>query len=124
MNKKIMIIDDNKEFLEEIVETLTLSGYEAVAVHDETKAVSSVMKEKPDVILLDLKMPKKTGFMVAAELRCLPEFSEIPIIAITGFFKDYCAPLVNTFGIQRFIKKPFNPLDVISRIEEVLKENV
>jgi len=57
--KKIMVIDDNKEFLEELQELLNLTGYDTVVFSDGTSALKMVSKIKPDVILLDLKLGKK-----------------------------------------------------------------
>ena len=122
MNKKIMVVDDDKEFLEELRETLALSGYDLLAVNDATRVLDTAISEKPDVILLDLKMPQKSGFQVADELRHLSEVSHIPIIAMSAYLKDEYASLLNICGIKRCLSKPFYPLDVIAEIEEVLAE--
>lgn len=120
-NKKVMIVDDDKEFLEELEETLTLSGYDMVAVNDASSALDIAAKTSPDIILIDLKMPKKTGFQLADELRHLSGLKHIPVIAMTGFFKEGYGPLLHICGIKRCLKKPFSPLDVIAEIEEALK---
>lgn len=122
MNKKIMIVDDDKEFLEELRETLVLSGYDLVAVNDATMALDLANSARPDVILLDLKMPQKSGFQVADELRHLSDVSHVPIIAMSAYLKDDYASLLNICGIKKCLKKPFNPLDVIAQIEQVLLE--
>jgi len=122
IHRKVMIIDDDKEFLEELGETLRLSGYEMVVINDVGLVSDAAVKTKPDIILIDLKMPKKTGFQLADELRHISELSNIPIIAMTGFFKEGYQPLMNICGIKTYLKKPFSPLDVISAIEGVLKE--
>lgn len=57
MGKKIMVIDDDKEFLEGLQETLELSGYDLTVVNDSTKVLDITNKTRPDIILLDLKMP-------------------------------------------------------------------
>lgn len=121
-NKKVMIIDDDKEFLEELEETLALSGYDMVAVNDAALAVEVAAKAKPDVVVLDLKMPKKSGFQVADELRHLSEAAHIPVIAMSAFFKDDYGPLLNICGIKKCLKKPFNPLDIITAIEKASAE--
>lgn len=123
MNKKVMIVDDDKEFLEELKEMLELSGYDLVIVNDATCALDIACKKKPDIVLLDLKMPGKNGFQVADELRHSQELMHTPIIAMTGFFQDEYVPLINTLGIKKCLKKPFNPLDVIAQIEEALTIN-
>lgn len=122
MNKKIMIVDDNKEFLEELKETLSLSGYDLIAVDDPTLVAEKVRSIKPEVLLLDLKMPKMSGFQVADELKYLSESAHLPIIAMSAFIKDDYAAMLNIYGIKYHIKKPFHPLDVIAKIEEVLAQ--
>lgn len=121
MSKKILIIDDDKEFLEELDETLALSGYSVTAVNDPQEALDTTNRIKPDAILLDLKMPNKSGFQVADEIRHYAELAHIPIFAMTGHFKDDYEPLMNICGIKRCLKKPFNPLDVIALLEDVFK---
>ncbi|HTZ11890.1 MAG TPA: response regulator [Candidatus Margulisiibacteriota bacterium] len=120
-NHKVMIVDDDKEFLQELKETLALSGYDMIAANDASSALDIAYKEKLDLILLDLKMPQKSGFQLAYELKRLSELGHIPIIAMTGYYKDGYTSLLEMCGIKKCLKKPFNPLDVISEIEEVLK---
>jgi len=63
--RKIMIIDDDNEFLEEISEVLIKCGYDVSIISDSTQALSKTLKSKPDTILLDLKMKKLDGFEIA-----------------------------------------------------------
>ena len=121
--KKILLVDDDKEFLEELKEMLALTGYKVMGVADSVAAVNAARVTKPDAILLDLRMQAMSGFEVADKLKSFPETSRIPIIAMTGFYtlKEH-AWLMNFCGIKRCIKKPFNPLDVIAEIEQAIKE--
>ncbi len=121
MKKIIMVVDDDKEFLEELGETLALSGYALKVVNDPTEALSVAKQVKPVLILLDLKMPKKSGFEIADDLRRLPELGNIPIIAMSAFYKDEYGPLIKMCGIKRCLTKPFNPLDVIAEIEAAMQ---
>jgi CheY-like chemotaxis protein len=121
MATKVMIIDDDKDFLAEISGTLVLVGYEVMGVSEPSQAIDRALQERPDVILLDLKMPKINGFSLAAEMRHFPELANIPIIAVTGFFKEDYLPLMNIVGIQSYLKKPFNVLDAITQIEAAKK---
>ncbi|OGX17325.1 MAG: hypothetical protein A3K83_01280 [Omnitrophica WOR_2 bacterium RBG_13_44_8b] len=122
MNKKVMIIDDDQELLEELKDALEPNGYDVVVLADAGAALDVAGSLKPDCILLDLKMPKKSGFRVADELKHFQELSHIPIIVITGVLKEDYLPLMNLCGIQKCIKKPFTPMDIISNIEQVLAE--
>jgi len=120
-----MIVDDDRIFLEELQEILNSNGYEAEVVSDPMKAVARAKECHPDLILLDLKMPGKSGFQLADELKHRSEVSSIPIIAISGFFTDTeHALLMNLCGIRQCIKKPFSPAEMISQINlELNKQN-
>ena len=118
---KLLIVDDDKEFLEEVKEMLTLSGYDIDVAADGFSALDKARKNKPDVILVDLKMSPKSGFQIADELRNAPELSNSAIIAITGFFteKEHMM-LMNMCGIKKVILKPLRPLNLIATIEFAL----
>ncbi|MBF0491101.1 MAG: response regulator, partial [Candidatus Omnitrophica bacterium] len=77
----------------------------------------------PDLIITDLKMKPKSGFQLADELHNSFQTKAIPIIAITGFFteKEHML-MMKMFGMKHAILKPFNPSDLIAKIESVLKE--
>jgi CheY-like chemotaxis protein len=122
--KRIMVVDDDKEFLEELQETLVLSGYEVKAVNEASEAFGVATKIKPDMILLDLKMKGMTGFEVINQLKNFDKTIDIPIIAMSGFFTaEEDDTLLSFFEIHNYLRKPFNPLDIITKIETVLKEN-
>jgi len=121
--KKIMVIDDNKEFLEELQELLNLTGYDTVVFSDGTSALKMVSKIKPDVILLDLKLKGKSGFHVASELKRFRKTANIPIIGMTGFYvEEEHAKLMNTVGVKTFLIKPFESSEAIAKIKAVLKK--
>jgi len=121
--KKIIVIDDNKEFLEELQEMLNLTGYDTAVFSDGTSALKMVSKIKPDVILLDLKLGKKSGFHVASELKRFRKTANIPIIGMTGFYvEEEHAKLMNTVGVKTFLIKPFDSSEVIAKIKAVLKK--
>ncbi len=122
--KRILVVDDDKEFLEELKETLVLSGYEVKAVQEASEAFGAAAKTKPDLILLDLKMKGMTGFEVAHKLKNFDNTMGIPIIAMSGFFTaEEDDTLLSFFEIHNYLRKPFHPLDIITKIESVLKEN-
>lgn len=120
MKRKIMIIDDNKDFLGELKDTLELSGYDVIEINDPLVALEQANKENPDVILLDLKMPEKSGFQLAYEFKHYSDLRHVPIIAMTGYVNDENLLFMNIYGIKTCLNKPFSPLDAINRIEEAL----
>lgn len=124
MKKKIIVVDDNKKFLAAFKDTLSFGSYEVIIVDDSSLALDVIMKTKPDLILLDLKMPGKSGFQIAQELKDIKEINRIPIIAITGFLNDDYASLMRICGIAHCIAKPFNPEEIITLIDSLLEKEV
>ena len=121
--KKVMIIDDNKEFTDELKEALALSGYDVTAVNDTIDVSNIAIKVKPDVILLDLKMPKKSGIQLAYELRQIGILVNVPIIAISAFYKEGIFSLMKVHGITTYLSKPVDLIHLINEIEKVLSKN-
>ncbi|HOU36414.1 MAG TPA: response regulator [Candidatus Omnitrophota bacterium] len=121
--KSILIVDDDPEFLQEMQETLRLSGYKVDSLDRANSVVDHAAKNPPDLILLDLKMSGMTGFEVIKGLRGSPRTAQIPIIAMSGYFSEQkdCT-LFDFFQIKQCLQKPFHPLDVISHIESTLKD--
>ncbi len=117
----IMVVDDDEIFLGELSEALALSGYNMITVSDPTEVVDLASGLKPKLILLDIKMPGKTGIEIAREIRSLPGCADVPIIAMSGFFHDENWLLNEFSGIKRLVKKPFSLTDILRIIQETLK---
>jgi DNA-binding response OmpR family regulator len=122
-DRKVMIIDDDKEFLGELQEILDANGYDMTALTNSESAVDVAMESKPDVILMDLKMPGKSGFELADEISHKSELKNVPIIAMSAFFRDDFNSLMNLCGISKCLKKPFALSDAVSAIENAVKRN-
>jgi len=120
----VAIIDDNQDSLRELEKILKMAGYTPVLIDDVLGAVEKQVNNKPDVILMELKMPLKNGFALADAINRVFGTKEIPIIAMSNIFKDEFKWLMDFSGIKRWIKKPFLPLDVIWAVEnEMLEDN-
>jgi CheY-like chemotaxis protein len=121
--ERIMIIDDNKEFLEELKEILYLSGYDTLPISNSAIVLSVAIGFKPDIILLDLKMENMNGFDVAEQLKQYPPTKDIPIIAMSGYFPIESKPgILDLSDMRLCIQKPFSVTELITKIEEMLKE--
>jgi DNA-binding response OmpR family regulator len=120
--KKILVVDDDESFLCVIKEALFLNGYEVSVFSNGESALEKSGEIKPDLILLDLKMPVKSGFEVADELRQMPETANTPIIVLTGQYSDEELQLfIRMCGLGDYLIKPFDCTELISRIEATLK---
>ncbi|MBF0522575.1 MAG: response regulator [Candidatus Omnitrophica bacterium] len=123
-NKKVMIVDDDKEFLEELDEALRLSDFDSIVINNPNLALKKAVLEKPDAILLDLRMPGKSGFLLADEIKNSSQLTGTPIIAMSGYFKKDASDFFSVYGIVDYISKPFDPLEVVSKIEKVLEKTM
>lgn len=122
MNRvKVMIVDDDKEFLDELCEVLSLGGYDTVPFSKASPALKWARAARPGLILLDLKMDGIDGFQLTKNLKHHHETAGIPVIAMTGHFtEEEHAPLMQACGMETCLKKPFNALDLLARIEMVM----
>jgi DNA-binding response OmpR family regulator len=109
--KKILIVDDDREITESVRLALETAGYVTVVCHDGDQGLILTDREKPDLIILDMMMPKRSGFLVLETLRQTILYP-LPIIIMTanpgGRHKAYAESL----GVDGYIHKPF-PIDVL-----------
>lgn len=121
---KILLVDDDKVFVEMYKLRLEASGYEVVVVEDGEKALVSAMQEKPDLILLDIMMPKINGLDVLDILKSTPETKEIPVIILTALLKDVNEVRGLMSGAAGYlVKSEVTPAQVVEKIEETLQKS-
>ncbi len=128
--KRIMVADDTKFFCSVIEDLLTEHGYEVLLAHDGLETLKKVEEQLPelDLLLLDLLMPKMTGFDALKEIRKLPGGDELPVLAITGVFKQSSEiEALKHLGAVGYISKNSPHEEVLRRVryalgEEKLKE--
>ncbi len=105
---KILIADDEKDFVQSLLERLEYEGFEIVVAYEGIRAVETAHKQKPDLILLDLQMPAGTGQSVLKTLRNHPETSKIPVIVMTALRKAGLEEEMMDLGAFNFIQKPLD----------------
>jgi DNA-binding response OmpR family regulator len=116
---KLLIIDDEPEILDMIRSHFSLRGYEVVVAPDGALGLGLVEKERPDVILLDLKMKERDGDQFLRELR--ERDRKTKVIVITGFQDERVRQKVESLGIDGFLEKPASILEVERRVSELVK---
>lgn len=118
--KKILLVDDAETAL--MMERMILSGepYEVVTARDGEEAISRAVVEKPDLILLDVVMPKMDGFAVCKALRSREETREVPIILVTTRGEPQNVEEGFVSGCSDFITKPMDRLVLIAKIRNYL----
>ncbi|MDP8206995.1 MAG: response regulator [Candidatus Electryonea clarkiae] len=120
-NSKILVVDDTR-ITRKILDTMLKGvGYEVVFATDGEEAISQALAEDPDIILMDVNMPKMNGFEAALEIKSNPESSNIPILFVTT--RDEIEDKREAFqlGADDYILKPFNNEDLLVRIDRRLE---
>lgn len=122
MKKRILIIDDEKEMSQ--VETLRLEayGYAVSAAYDGESGLAKARAEKPDLILLDIMLPKISGYELCRLLKQDAACRDIPIILVSAIDQKYDTDLGKKVGASDFFTKPFEPDVLLAKIKELTKK--
>ena len=117
--KCILAVDDAAIILQRITDALG-KDYQVVTVNSGSRALRYLEKEKPDLILLDIRMTPKDGFQTLREIRAMEDRADIPVVMLTGLEdKRYVMEGIK-LGICDYILKPFTPDDLLDRIYRIL----
>lgn len=120
MGKKVLVVDDEKLIVKGIRYSLEQDGMEVFCAYDGEEALELVKEQEFDIILLDVMLPKLTGFEVCQQIR---EFSNVPIIMLTAKGEDMDKILGLDYGADDYMTKPFNILEVKARIKAILRRS-
>ena len=115
---KLLIVDDNKQITSILEDYAKNEGYKTIIALDGEDALVKFKEEKPDIILLDVMMPKKDGFSVCREIR---KTSNVPIIMITARGEDFEKIMGLEIGADDYIVKPFSLGEVMARIKAIMR---
>ncbi|HSB05626.1 MAG TPA: response regulator [Thermodesulfobacteriota bacterium] len=119
--KKILIVDDERDIVKAVTIRLQTSGYEVVTAFDGAQGLFMVHKEKPDLIILDIRMPAGDGFSVAQRLRKSINTVQIPIIFLTGSPEKNSEERAQELGARFYIKKPYDPEELLDALKRALE---
>jgi DNA-binding response OmpR family regulator len=118
---KILVADDERDIRELIGFTLRFAGFEVVLVSDGIQAVEQAPLEQPDLILLDVRMPKVTGYEVCRQLKENPATSTIPVVFLSAKGREGEIQQGLDSGAVEYIVKPFAPDDLTSQVRDILQ---
>lgn len=120
MSKRVLVVDDEKLIVKGIRFSLEQDGMEVDCAYDGEEALTMAKHKEYDVILLDVMLPKLTGFEVCQQIR---DFSDMPIIMLTAKGDDMDKILGLEYGADDYITKPFNILEVKARIKAIMRRS-
>ena len=120
MKEKILIVEDNPRNMRLIEMTLRAENYTLLKATDGKKALDMAMRERPDLIIMDIRLPKMGGFEVTRKLRENPAFSHTPIIGVTAYAMKGDKEKVIEAGCDAYLSKPINTRELPGVIAEML----
>jgi len=120
--KRILVIDDEPELVKAVQIRVELAGYEVLVARDGQEGLEKARKEKPDLIILDLMLPKMDGYKVCGLLKADIRYSKIPIILFTARAQESDVKRGKEVGANVYITKPFEHQVLLDNIAELLKE--
>ena len=126
MSKKILIVEDDPRSLKMIQMTLRSYGYSLLEATDGEEALKVARNDKPDLIIMDLRLPKVSGLEVTRQLRQMSDFNHIAIIAITAYAMKGDKEKAISAGCDAYLAKPINTRELPKLVTEMLlqrKEN-
>ena len=121
MNKRILIVEDEKNIVDILSFNLSKEGYETLEAYDGEAGLQLALEQNPDLILLDLMLPKMNGFDVCRSLR--RENRSTPVIMLTAREEETDKVLGLELGADDYITKPFNPLELVARVKTQLRRS-
>jgi len=116
---RILLIDDDVDFVKATTKVLESKPYEVIVAFDGKEGLEKARSEQPDLVLLDILMPKVDGFAVADQFKKDESLSKIPVVALTSFSDSYGQPFA--FEVSDFIQKPVSPKDLLAKVEKHLE---
>ena len=118
--KRILLVDDEVDFVEVLRVRLEDSNYEVIVAYDGEEGLERAERDQPDLIILDVILPKISGFDVCRKLKIDENFKNIPIIMLTAKFQANDAKFGMAMGADAYITKPFEPRVLLEKMRELL----
>ena len=116
----VLVADDDDDIRDLVAFRLDRAGYEVVRAADGEEALALAKQHRPDLAVLDVMMPKLTGYDVTRELRANAETSRIPVILLTARVQEADVARGFEAGADDYVKKPFSPQELKARVQAVL----
>lgn len=120
MPAKILVVEDNLQSMKVVTMTLKYHGYNLVQASDGEQALEMAVKEKPDLIIMDIRLPKMDGMEVTQKLREIPAFKRTPILVLTAYAMKGDKEKFLAAGCDGYIPKPVNTRQLPGLVADML----
>lgn len=119
---RILVAEDEHDIRELIQLTLSFGGHAVTVVNNGAEAVQKVAELRPDLIMLDVRMPKMSGYEACRAIKAMEAFGKVPVVFLTAKGQDEEVQSGIDVGAAAYILKPFSPDDLNRRVAELLKQ--
>jgi DNA-binding response OmpR family regulator len=120
--KKVLVVDDEEYLVELLSVNLEVAGFNVVKAYDGEQGLKQTEAERPDIIILDIRMPGVDGFEVCRRLKADPTTKNIPIIMLSAYVQQADINKGLSLGAETYIKKPFDVQNLIDTVNQILKK--
>jgi DNA-binding response OmpR family regulator len=120
MSKKILIVDDEPNIVVSLEFLMKKEGFEVAVAGDGEAAIAQAGSFRPDLVLLDVMMPKKSGYEVCQALRADPATAEVKIVMLTAKGRESEVAKGLALGADAYVTKPFSTKDLVARVKTML----
>lgn len=123
MGRKILVVDDEPDVVTYLAAVLRDHGYEALEAYDGEEAIEQVLRDKPDLVTLDITMPEMTGVRAYRILKEDAALKHIPVIIVTGIshdFKQFISTRSQVPAPEGYLEKPVKPEDLLAEVKRLL----
>ncbi|HPH97073.1 MAG TPA: response regulator transcription factor [Anaerolineaceae bacterium] len=121
MTQRILVVDDDKSIVKILTAYLEQAAYQVLTANDGETALHVLRRERPDLVILDIMMPKRDGWEVTQIIRSDKSLASIPIIMLTARIEDADKIVGLELGADDYVTKPFNPREVMARVKSLLR---
>jgi DNA-binding response OmpR family regulator len=122
--QSILIVDDDQSQVEALALRLTRQGFETMVAFDGARGMAMARQRRPDLVLLDLRLPDIDGFVVCEHLVDSPDTCGIPIIIVSGMERPDIVRSSRAAGCEFFVRKPYDPNALLALIQQAIRRDL
>ncbi|MEM8731405.1 MAG: response regulator [Pseudomonadota bacterium] len=122
MSRHVLLIEDEPNIIEAIRFLLSRDGWRVDTHADGTDAVQVIQRVSPDLVILDMMLPGKSGMDILSDLRALAEFKTLPVLMLTARGQSRDRDMAERAGASRFMTKPFSNIEVLDAVRDLVAE--
>lgn len=120
MTWKVLIVDDEQNIVISLEFLMKREGFDVLVAGDGDTALALIERERPDLVLLDVMLPKRNGFEVCQQVRVTPELQHVKILMLTAKGRDTEVAKGMALGADAYMTKPFSTKELVTKVKEML----